>query len=98
MPILDHFKEEIADQDTGYFILDTKGSGEHGDVDFEKYEWSPSRYNLVKTGDVFIYRRPSKASENGEFYFFGVCKIGSITPIGQDRYSATFSKKYAFQK
>jgi putative restriction endonuclease len=98
MSVLAYFQNELANQTTQYFIFDSKGGGEHGDVDFEKYEWSPSRYNLVKTGDLIIYRRPSKASEIKEFYFFGACEIGNITLILEDRYSATFSKKYPFQK
>ena len=95
MSILQYFKNELDNQNTNYFMFDTKGGGKHGDIDFEKYEWSPSRYNLVKTGDLFIYRRPSKNSETKQFYFFGACKIGLIQ--GEQRYSAAFSKKYPFQ-
>ena len=35
------------------------------------------RYNKVKEGDLFVYRKP-KASEGNNFYFFGVGKVGKI--------------------
>jgi len=92
---LDLFLEDLQMSTTNYFIFDTKGGGSHGDIDFVKYDWSPSRYNLVNEGDLFIYRRPDKSSETGGFYFFGACKIGQI--VGNTRYSATFSKKYPFK-
>ncbi|MCP4611704.1 MAG: hypothetical protein GY845_23590 [Planctomycetes bacterium] len=73
-----HFKQEFGNPKTQYFILDTKGGGKHGDIDFVQYQWSRSRYNLVREGDVFLCRRPRSASETGEFYFFGAAKIGTI--------------------
>jgi putative restriction endonuclease len=97
MSVLEYFKENFKRPETEFFIFDSKGGGEHGDVDFEKCEWSDPRHNLVKTGDLIIYRRPSKASETKEFYFFGACEIGNIILILDDRYSATFSKRYPFQ-
>lgn len=91
-----YFKEELDNPATQYFILDTKGDGEYGDVDFVQYQWSRSKYNLVKEGDIFIYRRPSKASETGKFYFFGAAKIDTIT--GSDRVTAQLVKTYPFQE
>jgi putative restriction endonuclease len=65
-----------------FFILDTKGVGhKYDDQDFLKYSWSPKRYNLVKSGDVFIYRRPNTKSQRESFYFFGAGIIGSINNI-----------------
>lgn len=91
-----YFSAELQNPATNYFIFDTKGGGEHGDIDFMKYDWTPSRYNLAKEGDLFIYRRPDKSSETGEFYFFGACKIGQIT--GTTRYSASLTKTYPFKE
>jgi putative restriction endonuclease len=96
MNIVDYFKKEISMQNPNYFILDTKGNGKHGDVDFLKYNWRRSRYNLMKEGDLFIYRRPSKGIKSSEFYFFGACKVEKIT--GKDLVTASFSKKFPFKR
>ncbi|MFC1808279.1 HNH endonuclease [Candidatus Omnitrophota bacterium] len=90
----EHFDQELNNPETNYFIFDTKGGGKHGDIDFFKYEWSRSRYNLVKKGDLFIYRRPDNASETKEFYFFGACRIGKI--VGDDRVSAKLEQIFPF--
>ena len=92
MRALDYFSEELQLPTTNYSIFDTKGEGTHGDINCKKYDWTPSRYNLVKEGDVFVYRRPDKSSETREFYLFGACKIGQIR--GETRYSASFTKAY----
>jgi len=91
---MNRFNIELADPSTNYFIIDTKGGGAHGDVDFEKYQWSKNRYNLVKQGDLFIYRRPSKASATGKFYFFGAGKFGTIA--GNNRLTSIVEKPYPF--
>lgn len=95
MSILKYFEKELGDLDTDYFLLDTKGGGAHGDIDFVQYQWSRSRYDQVKEGDLFIYRRPGKSSETGQFYLFGACKIGRIN--GKDRVTALLEKTYPFQ-
>lgn len=89
-----HFVEEFTNPETQYFILDSKGDNEHGDIDFVQYQWSRSRYNLVREGDLFIYRRPGKASSTHKFYFYGAGKIESMT--GDDRVTGTISKAYPF--
>ncbi len=61
----EHFHEELNDPEINFFILDIKGGGEHGDSDFIQYQCSRSRFDLVKEGDLFIYRRPQTASETG---------------------------------
>ncbi|MHA2960203.1 HNH endonuclease [Priestia megaterium] len=96
--ILDIYKEELSSPNTNYFILDTKGTAQgHGDVDFISYNWSPSKHNKVKEGDLFIYRRPSKASEiSGKFYFFGAGKISKINKVGQDRVRGIITKPVSF--
>ena len=92
----EHFKKELNNPNTQYFIFDTKGAGKHGDIDFVQYQWSRSKYNLVKEGDVFICRRPGKVSETRKFYFFGAAKIGLIT--GTDRVIGELEKPYPFQE
>lgn len=75
------YSTELNNPNTKFFILDTKGSSAvHDDVDFVRYSWRTSKFGLVKPGDLFIYRRPGKASETGKFYFFGAGKIEDITP------------------
>ncbi|MGB5964145.1 MAG: HNH endonuclease [Sulfurimonadaceae bacterium] len=91
-----HFKDELTNTETQYFILDATSGGKHGDVDFAKYTWSRSQYNLVKEGDVVLFRRPGKASQTSKFYFFGAAKIGSIT--GKDTVTAQLIKTYPFQE
>ena len=71
-------KKLIKSDDLRYFIFDT-GNGHDKDVDFIQYTWSRSRFNKVREGDYFIYRRPSKVSENKKFYFFGIGRVGEIT-------------------
>lgn len=96
--ILDIYSDELNKDSTGYFILDTKGTAQgHGDVDFISYNWSPSKFNRVNEGDLFLYRRPSSASEiSGKFYFFGAGKIDSIEKIGDDRVKGIITKPIAF--
>jgi len=71
-------KKIIKNSKLRYFIFDT-GSGHDKDIDFQQYTWRRSRFNKVREGDYFIYRRPSKVSENKKFYFFGTGKVGKIT-------------------
>ena len=96
MAFQQHFKEELENPKTQYFILDSTDGGAHGDIDFVQYHWSRSMYNLVKDGDLFICRRPGKNSETGKFYFFGAAKIGNI--VGDDRVIANLLKPYPFQE
>ena len=77
------FNVELENQNTKFFIIDT-GRNEHRDIDFEMYSWNKHRYNLVEPGDLFIYRKPTKVSENGKFYFFGVGRIESVTEVSPE--------------
>lgn len=95
MPFVEHFSHELNNPKVNYFILDTKGSGEHRDVDFVQYVWPRSRYNLVSQGDLFVYRRPRSSSETREFSFFGAGKIGPIRV--DDQVTALIEKPYPFQ-
>ncbi len=50
-----------------------------GDIDYKEYRWETNRYNKVKEGDLFIYRRQSKVSEiKGQFYFLEQEKLGKL--------------------
>ncbi len=68
-----------------YFILDTSanllvdGNKTYEEKDFVNYIWKTNRFNKIREGDKFIYRRPQNASEiKGEFYFFGAGEIAKI--------------------
>jgi putative restriction endonuclease len=77
------FNSELQNPNTKFFILDT-GRIEHRDIDFEMYSWNKHRYNLMNPGDLFIYRKPQKVSENGKFYFFGAGKIEQISEVAPE--------------
>lgn len=77
------FNSELQNPNTKFFILDT-GRIEHRDIDFEMYSWNKHRYNLMNPGDLFIYRKPQKVSENGKFYFFGAGKIEKISDVAPE--------------
>lgn len=49
--------------DTRFFIFDSKSDHlVYEDRDFKEYHWDQSKYNRVREGDFFLYRRPQKAS------------------------------------
>lgn len=66
----------VEDKDKRYFIF-TTGKKED-DVDFETYPWERSRFDKVREGDFFIYKKSSNLSENKKLYFFGMGQIGRI--------------------
>lgn len=89
--------QKTTQKNTRFFILDTKGLGhKYDDQDFYKYSWSPRRYNLVRSGDVFIYRRPNLKSKKTSFYFFGAGIIGPIKNIGNDLIQAEIINPIVF--
>jgi len=91
----EHFEEEFQNKETNYFIFDTKGGSQYGDIDFIQYQWDAARYNLVKEGDLFLYRRPGKSSATKKFFFFGAGKIDEIN--GEKRLTGDIIKPYPFQ-
>ncbi|WP_169334839.1 HNH endonuclease [Salinimonas chungwhensis] len=104
MDFITKFSEELENPDTRYFIFDTKGSGiKHDDADFIKYSWRTNMYGQVRPGDIFIYRRPGKASETKQFYFFGAGRIDAISPAnGSDvddetRVNGSITKPFPFE-
>ncbi|WP_025822453.1 HNH endonuclease [Shewanella marina] len=95
------FNTQLQNVDTRYFILDTKGSdSNHGDADFLQYRWQTNKFGKVRAGDLFLYRRPGKASETGKFYFFGAGEIGPINSFGEieeKRVEAKILSPYPFK-
>lgn len=95
MKLLELYKQELENPNTAYFIFDTKGTeGAHGDIDFIQYRWHTHKYNQVKEGDLFIYRKPQRATDDGMFYLFGTCKVQGIS--GEDEVMASLTKIQAF--
>ncbi|EZH64727.1 hypothetical protein DH09_19610 [Bacillaceae bacterium JMAK1] len=95
-----YYREELLNPETQYFILDTKGTKlDYEDVEFISYDWSPSRYNRVKVGDLFLYRRPQSSSEiRNNFYFFGAGKISRIEKINDDLVRGFIEKPLEFEQ
>ena len=80
----------IKNNEKRYFIFDTgvpsKNPGESEyDIEFKQYFWSKGQYNKVREGDYFLYRKPTKVSENNKFYFFGSGKVGKISSVGKNK-------------
>lgn len=93
----DIYQEELNNSETNYFILDTHGNYED-EKDFNSYIWETNRYNLVREGDLFIYRRPTKSSEiPKEFYFFGAGKIKKIEVLEGHKVKAIIEKPLKFK-
>jgi putative restriction endonuclease len=99
---LHHFYEtELLDASTNYFIFDSDEK-KHHDIPFKVYTYEKQRYNLVKEGDLFIYRKPTKSSSNGKFYFFGTGRIRKLdyiqTSSTSTRVNAVVDKCVPFAK
>ena len=77
------FNSELQNPNTKFFILDT-GRIKHRDIDFKMYSWNKRNFDLVESGDLFIYRKPTKVSANGKFYFFGAGKIENISEVSSE--------------
>ena len=80
-PLLDFYKVELGD--ARFFILDSKSDHlVYGDLDFEEYHWDKAKFNKVRPGDFFLYRRPQKASEiKNQFYIYGAGRIGQMIEV-----------------
>lgn len=94
----DIYQEELNNSETNYFILDTNGDYK-GEKEFETYIWETNKYGKVKEGDLFIYRRPQRASEiKNEFYFFGCGKIKKIELIEGAKVKGIIDKSIKFKE
>ena len=80
-PLLDFYKVELGD--ARFFIFDSKSDHlVYGDLDFEEYHWDRAKFNKVRPGDFFLYRRPQKASEIiNQFYIYGAGRIGQMIEV-----------------
>ncbi|MFT8411904.1 MAG: HNH endonuclease [Schleiferilactobacillus perolens] len=89
--------QQLINDDTRFFILDTKGatsSNNYSDQDFSQYHWNAHRFNKMRTGDWFVYRRPQG---NTKFwYFFGAGQIGPMTRDTQGNQHAQIINSIAF--
>lgn len=93
MKVKEFFNGKYTNE-TGFFILDSSagedGKTEYEDKDYIHYSYNTKRYNKLKPGDLFIYRRPKKASKNRKFYFYGGGLIKKIEKVNdEDRVIAT---------
>ncbi len=77
------YEEYLTNPETRYFVLDSGVISDdiYDEVEFSYYTWSRSRFNLVRPNDLFIYRRPTRVSENRKFYFFGSGRFRSIEDL-----------------
>ena len=65
------FEDELNSNYTKYFIFDSnKTEVNKNNLEFSKYGWNTSKFNKVRPGDLFLYRRPLKTSEFKKFYFY----------------------------
>lgn len=73
------FEEQLTNQNTNYFIVDSSSSPEHNDVDFKFYSHQNKSNKQLHSGDLIIYRRSGSASEWGnEFYLYGAAEFGDV--------------------
>lgn len=77
------YEQQLNDNETRYFVIDSGVGIERGldEVEFSYYKWSRSSFNKVRPNDLFIYRRPTRVSSNGKFYFFGSGRFSSIEDL-----------------
>ena len=87
---LKNYSLKYNKKEPNYFILDshenlkTYHPSNREDRDFEYYCYSRSFYNKVSKGDIFLYRRPKKATKNRIFYIFGGGVVIDILPLDQE--------------
>lgn len=69
--------------DARFFIFDSKRDHlVYSDLDFKEYHWDKAKFNKVRPGDFFLYRRPQKASEiKNQFYLYGAGRIGQMIEV-----------------
>ena len=69
--------------DARFFIFDSKRDHlVYSDLDFKEYHGDKAKFNKVRPGDFFLYRRPQKASEiKNQFYLYGAGRIGQMIEV-----------------
>lgn len=94
MQIVQLFEKTISNPRTNYFVID---SGNYDrDDDYISYAWERARNNKIKTGDVFIYRKTQKLSNNGQFYFYGAGEFSLVK--GNNEATGVISNSHPFKK
>lgn len=88
------FSNAVANSVTNYFVIDS-GNYEK-DNDFITYAWHRHNNNKMKAGDVFIYRKPQKLSNNGQFYFYGAGQFSRLE--GEDAVTGYITNQHPFKK
>lgn len=69
--ILDSHQDAMNEQEEGH---------RHADSDFIGYSYNIHKYNQLKPGNFFLYRRPGKLSVDGKFHIYGGGIVESIVP------------------
>ena len=98
MKVTDYINLNDAD---GFFVLDSHIEGiktEHLDQDFISYHYNVHKYSKLRVNSFVVFRRPSRSSENGKFFFYGGAIIESIIPDGNNDggVNATLKKSFKF--
>lgn len=93
------FEDELKSKETKYFIFDSnKKEVNKNNLEFSKHGWDTSKFNKVRPGDLFLYRRPLKTSELKKFYFFGAGKIEAINKCDGSNVIGIIVKPLKFDK
>lgn len=66
--------------DTNYFILDSHGKNyTQEDKDYKIYKYNVTKSNQLKKHDIFLYRKPQRATKDHKFVIYGGGVISSIS-------------------
>lgn len=82
--LLEHLKPYLQQPGVEAFVLDhipDQEENNYEDENYVAYHYQTNRYNLLKPGDVFIYRTPAKYTSDHQFYFYGGGVIDRIEPV-----------------
>lgn len=99
MKVIDYINFNEVDS---YFILDSHIPGVREakplDQDFISYHYNLHKYNKLRVNSFVIFRRPTRSSDNGKFFFYGGAIIESIIPDGKNDggVNATLKKSFKF--
>lgn len=66
--------------DAEFFILDSHGANyKQKDKDYKIYNYNIKRNNQLKRHDIFLYRKPQRATKDHKFVIYGGGVISSIS-------------------